>query len=173
MRAKAHIRPATASDAEGIIGVHYAAVQETAAYPPDVIANWSPPPSEARFEHIRRAIDSGDALLVIAEVDSAVVGFGSVVPDQNELRAVYVHPDFGRRGIGSLILNQLERLAVERGVNHLALDASINSEAFYRQHGYEVIERGSHRFGSGFEMACVKMRKRLVLQRHISPTFFI
>jgi putative acetyltransferase len=50
---------------------------------------------------------------------------------------------------------------VTEGVLRLDLDASINFEAFYARHGYAVVERTVHRFQSGHEMACVKMRKVL------------
>jgi putative acetyltransferase len=63
--------------------------------------------------------------------------------------------------MGSAILGHLEHAAVAKGVLRLDLDASINSEAFYARYGYAVVERTVHRFQSGHEMACVKMRRVL------------
>src|SRR5512134_1078711 len=99
--------------------------------------------------------------ILVAETAAGVVAFGSIVPQLRELRAVYVHPDAGRRGIGSQVLGELERLALESGVSQLHVDASINSEAFYQRAGYEVVGRGLHGFRTGHEMACVKMVKNL------------
>ncbi len=79
----------------------------------------------------------------------------------NELRAVYVHPSAGRRGVGARILQKLEKLTTERGVEHLALDASLNAEAFYTRHGYEAGERTTHEFHSGASVSCIKMTKQL------------
>jgi putative acetyltransferase len=110
---------------------------------------------------MREVIAGGDELILVAETAAGIVAFGSIVPRLGELRAVYVHPDAGRRGIGSQVLGELERLALERGVSQLHMDASINSEAFYRRAGYEVVGRGLHRFRTGHEMACVKMFKNL------------
>jgi len=160
------IRPAVVADATAIIDVHFAAVHQTAAsfYPRAVLDSWSREPDEGRYEQIRRATANGEELLVVAEDASGIVGFGSIMPTLQELRAVYVHPRAGRRGIGSRILIQLEQLAVDRGVFQLQLDASVNAEAFYRRAGYEIVERGVHRLSSGHEMACFKMKKSLTQQ---------
>jgi putative acetyltransferase len=158
-----NIRPAIVADAIAIIDLHFAAVHQTASsfYPPEVLNSWSTQPDETRYDHIRRALEKEEELFVVAEDASGVIGFGSIVPLLQELRAVYVHPRAGRRGVGSAILRCLEQLAIERGVLQLHLDASINAEAFYRRAGYEILERGVHRLRSGREMACVKMKKSL------------
>jgi len=156
------IRPAIPADAVAIIDLHFAAVHDTAAvsYPREILDEWSRSPSEARYQRIREAIANGEELFVVAETASGVVGFGSILSSQEELHAVYVHPAVARRGIGSQILAELERLAIERGVRQLKLSASLNAEAFYRRAGYEVIERGVLRLSPDIEMACVKMKKR-------------
>ncbi len=169
-----NIRPAIVADAIAIIDLHFAAVHQSASsfYPLEVLNNWSTQPDETRYDHIRRALEKGEELFVVAEDASGVIGFGSIVPLLQELRAVYVHPRAGRRGVGSAILRCLEQLALDRGVLQLQMDASINAEAFYRRAGYEILERGVHRFRSGGEMACLKMKKSLtweMTQPHSRP----
>jgi putative acetyltransferase len=155
------VRSASGADAEAIICTHFAAVHQTASefYPPEVLNSWSRQPDEARYEQIRRAIAKGDELFVVAEDASGVVGFGSIVPSLQELRAVYVHPRLARRGVGARILQELEALAVATHCGHLQMDASVNAEVFYSRHEYEVVSRGVHRLASGHEMACTKMMK--------------
>jgi putative acetyltransferase len=155
------LRSASAADAEAIIRTHFAAVHETAAefYPSEILNSWSPEPDEARYEQIRRTIAKGDELFVVPEDASGVVGFGSIVPSLQELRAVYVHPRATRTGVGASILHELERLAVEKHCVYLQMDASVNAEAFYSRHEYEVVSRGVHRLASDHEMACTKMKK--------------
>jgi putative acetyltransferase len=157
------VRRATAADAEPIIELHFAAVHQTAAafYPPEVLDTWSRVPDEGRYQRMRNAIAKGDELFLVARDASGIVGFGSIVPSLQELRAVYVHPTVGRRGIGSRILIELERLAVDRGVFRLQVDASVNAEAFYLYAGYEIVERSLFRIGGDLEMASVKMSKAL------------
>ena len=157
------LRSATGPDAEAIIRIHFAAVHETASpyYPPDVVSAWSKPPCEDRYERVRQSIAKGDEMFVVAERESVIVGFGSIVPREHELRSVYVHPDLGRRGVGAMILERLERMAMEQRVVTLELDGSINAEAFYRRHGYVVIEHCVRPIGGTHTMACVRMRKVL------------
>jgi GNAT superfamily N-acetyltransferase len=157
------VRPAVAADAIAIVDLHFVAVHRTAStfYAAEVIDSWSRPPDEARYQQVRQTITGGDELILVAEDSSGVVAFGSIVPRLRELRAVYVHPDVGGRGVGTQILSALERLALDRGVSQLQMDASVNAEAFYRRAGYTIVERGIHRLSTGLDMACVKMVKDL------------
>lgn len=160
-----HIRIELAQiqDAAGIVKVHYAAVHQTAKlfYSEDVINGWSRPIDNARIEQFQRTVENPDEWLIVAKQNNLVVGFGSIVTKNNELRALYVHPSFGRRGIGAKILTILERQARSLELMYLQMNASINAEAFYRKHGFEVTEYTTHQLGSGQKMACVKMRKLL------------
>jgi len=157
------IRPATAADANQIIDVHFAAVHVTASssYPLGVLDDWSRQPDNDRYELMRQAIERDDEVHVVAEEDSRVVGWGCVLPMLQEIRGVYVHPAFGRRGAGSNILAHLEYVALCRGIEELRLDSSLNAEIFYQRNGYEVVDRAMHRLANGLEMASVKMKKRL------------
>jgi putative acetyltransferase len=158
------IRPATIADAEDMVRTHFAAVHGIASdfYPPEVLEHCSRQPDETSYHQVRQSIMNDDELCLVAEDDAGVVGFGSIVPALQELRSLYVHPCFGRRGVGAMLLVRLEQQAIAQGVEQLHMDASLNAEAFYRRQGYEVIERGVHRFHMGQEMACVKMRKALM-----------
>lgn len=157
------LRVAVASDAAAIVAIHFAAVHRTAApfYAAEVLAAWSSSPDASRVERMQQVIDAGDERVLVAEGSASLVAFGSIVPRLEELRAVYVHPDAGRRGIGSRMLVALETLAVELGLTGLQLNASSNAEAFYLRCGYVMIERGVHRLQNGVSMACVRMQKRL------------
>ena len=97
-----HIRRALVGDAIAIIDLHFAAVHQSASgfYPPEVLNSWSMQPDETRYDHIRRALEKGEELFVVAEDACGVIGFGSIVPLLEELRAVYVHPRAGRQGVG-------------------------------------------------------------------------
>jgi N-acetylglutamate synthase-like GNAT family acetyltransferase len=104
---------------------------------------------------------SRSELILVAEIDGRVAGFGSIVPKNRELRAVYVHPEHGRVGIGGRILAELETLARKHGMSELAMDASLNAEDFYAKRGFAVVEKGEHVLRGGARMSCVKMRKAL------------
>jgi putative acetyltransferase len=163
MNDQVRIEPAEEQDVAAIMEIHYAAVHQTARsfYPEEVINAWSPPMDNDRINRVKRAIENPDEWLIVAKQSNLIVGFGSIHFKDNQLRALYVHPGFGRSGIGARILTALEHEARSLGLPYLQMDASINAESFYRKHGFEIIEYATYQFASGQEMACVKMRKML------------
>jgi putative acetyltransferase len=158
-----HVRLAVTSDAEAIVRTHHDAVWNTARnhYPPEILETWAVKLTDDNYEQVRQEIADPEMVVLIAESHAHVAGFGMIVPADEELRAVYVDPVFGRQGVGTAILNRLEETARERGVARLNVASSLNAEAFYGKHGYDVVERAAHRFRSGHEMACVRMTKHL------------
>lgn len=57
------------------------------------------------------------------------------------VRAMYTHPDFIRRGVGTLILDAAERTAAAEGFERVELMATLAGEPLYRARGYIEIER--------------------------------
>lgn len=160
------IRPAHPGDAADITRIHGDAIRRTPSvadhYDAASITAWSHGiDSDERRERLAGSIAEGRHRFVVAEVAGEVVGFGAVAPEEGELRAVYVSSDHGGQGIGTLLLEGLESVALAAGCRHLTLDASLNAEAFYRKHGYIAIGRSTHAFKSGGEIVCVRMEKQL------------
>jgi len=157
------VRVAVATDAEAIGRIQHEAVWNTALnhHPQDVLEAWAVTLTDESYEQVRREIADVEMVVLVAESVSRIAGFGMIVPADEELRAVYVDAVFGRQGVGTAILRRLEETARERGVARLNLDSSLTAEAFYGKHGYAVVERTTHRFRSGHEMASVRMTKRL------------
>jgi putative acetyltransferase len=156
------IREMRSEDARAFLDVHHAAVRGIAAkdYPLAVIEAWAPMPvTEGAIEWVRANPDKEYRL--IAEIEGRIVGIGAAIFEIAELRACYVTPDAGRKGVGSALVKEIERAAREQGVRRLELDSSVTAESFYRTAGYEVIERAEHVLHNGQRMACVKMRKDL------------
>ncbi|HEY2585623.1 MAG TPA: GNAT family N-acetyltransferase [Tepidisphaeraceae bacterium] len=163
-----NVRAAAESDAKSIVDLHFASVRHYGSkfYPPKTLESWSPTPDERRWDRMRRAITSGTEVFLVAEIGVEICGFGVLYPAEAQLRALYVHPAYGRQGIGSLLLSHLESLAIAKGLRELRLDASVNAEAFYRTREFEVVDRGIHRLSSGVNMQCVRMRKSLGPAEH-------
>jgi putative acetyltransferase len=159
-------RPARKGESAAILAIHRRAIHEIACadYSEDILQAWGPPIPEPDLPGTGAAfdakIDRGEIVLV-ADLNGSIAGFGEIVPARNELLAIYVSPDFKRRGVGTAILRELERIARERAMPHLQMDASLTAEPFYSKNGYRVIERGFHVLRNGVKMACVKMKKEL------------
>lgn len=141
--------------------IHERAIRGLAAghYPADIIEGWCVPATEDTLAELRRNPDN--EVRLIAELDGTPVGMGALVVEKSELRACYVAPEGARRGCGSALVREIERLARERGVTHLDLAASLNAEAFYTAQGYTVTERSEVVLDNGVRMAAVWMTKSL------------
>jgi putative acetyltransferase len=164
-----NIRRMRPEDARLFLEVHHAAVRGIAAkdYPLAVIEQWAPlPVTKTHIEHVQANYENEIRLL--AEINGEIVGLGAIVLAKNELRACYVVPSAARKGVGSALVREVERIALEHGLSRLDLDASITSEPFYKALGYEVQEYREHILGCGQRMACVKMSKHL--SPHPPPT---
>jgi putative acetyltransferase len=159
------IRDAKPADAAAILQTHREAILglTDGFYTREVIEEWAAGHvSPERVAAFARAIANREELIVVAADSSdRILGFGSIVPANNELRAVYVHPKYTRQGVGRAILRRLEELARSVGMTELQMAASINAEAFYAANGFVAQTRGEHTLSSGGRMACVRMRKPL------------
>lgn len=157
------LRMATPNDVEKLMRVHHSAIRADAVkvYPQQVIDDWAGPITSDKVEAYRQRIASGEEITVVAKQAGEIVGFGAIVEQNSELRAVYVSPSAGRSGIGGIILLRLEQIAKQREMKELNLSSSLNAEAFYKAKGYSSLGRDEHTLRSGLKMACVKMRKTL------------
>src|SRR5919201_2530351 len=153
------IREMRREDARRFLDVHHAAVRGLAArdYPPAVIEAWAPAITDERIERFRANRDG--ELRLVAEIGGEIVGIGALVARASELRACYVAPTAARRGVGTAIVNEIERIARGDGLNSLTLQSSIMAEPFYSALGYEVVSRGELTIAPQLRMAAVTMRK--------------
>ncbi|MGE0632620.1 MAG: GNAT family N-acetyltransferase [Pseudobdellovibrionaceae bacterium] len=158
------LRRAVAFDAAAIQEVHKDSIRNIASsfYPPEIISAWSNHlGTQDTIRKHQMAIDAGTEVVIVAEFEDKIVGFGTMVPQTGELRAVYVSSSAKRQGIATQILSSLENLARGFGLSELHMDASISAEAFYKARGFVELERKKHKLSSGAEMDCVVMKKRL------------
>ena len=79
--------------------------------------------------------------------------------DAAKIRAFFVHPEWARRGIGSLILKACENAAREAGFTRLEMGATLSGVAFYRAKGYKVVENQKVPLENGEVLPIVKMAR--------------
>jgi GNAT superfamily N-acetyltransferase len=79
--------------------------------------------------------------------------------DAAKIRAFFVHPDWARRGIGTLILEACENAAREAGFMRLEMGATLSGVAFYRAKGYAELENLEVRLSNGEMLPIVRMAK--------------
>lgn len=160
------IRPAEPRDVEAIVDVHAAAIRARGsdAYTDREVASWLAPGDEREGPDL----DDPDTHVIVATVvtrdgeeTDRVVGFGRLdLPDQ-EISAVYVHPDVDRQGVGTALLEALESEAATRGFERVSLYSSMNAVGFYERRGYQRVEQTTYETSDGVPLDVVLFEKAL------------
>ncbi len=155
------IRSAIPDDAEAIAHLHRQAVQELAKdhYSLEEREDWSPSVDQGRIDKFLNEMK--EAIMIVADNDGIVAGFGSIIPSENELHACYVLPSFARQGVGSKIMDKLEEIAKEHGLIMLKLNSSMSAEAFYKAKGFSVVQYRRYTTNGGGQIDSVDMIKNL------------
>jgi GNAT superfamily N-acetyltransferase len=79
--------------------------------------------------------------------------------DAAKIRAFFVHPNWARRGIGTLILEACEKAAMEAGFTRLEMGATLTGVPLYRARGYTALETLAVPLGDGLMLPIVRMEK--------------
>jgi N-acetylglutamate synthase-like GNAT family acetyltransferase len=77
-----------------------------------------------------------------------------------KIRAFFVHPDWARRGIGSMILVECERAAKAAGFVRFEMGATLSGVPLYEKYGYVAIERVELPLANGETLPIVRMGKK-------------
>jgi len=79
--------------------------------------------------------------------------------DAAKVRAIFVHPDFARRGLGSLILAHVEAAAHSAGFLHFEMGSTLTGVPLYHLKGYVEVERIEVPLHNGEALPVVRMVK--------------
>jgi|SRR5882724_6448294 len=125
-----------------------------------------------------------DATYFVAEVENRIVGGGGwskrttlfggdqsksdhvdhLLDPETEaarIRAFYVHPEWSRRGIGSMILKSCEAAARLAGFRKIELVATLPGEPLYLARGYEKAEAIQIQTPDGESLPAYRMTKTI------------
>jgi GNAT superfamily N-acetyltransferase len=79
--------------------------------------------------------------------------------DAAKVRAIFVHPEYARMGLGSLILATVENAAQEAGFRRFEMGSTLTGVPLYRLKGYVEVERIGVPLNNGEALPVVKMVK--------------
>ncbi len=79
--------------------------------------------------------------------------------DFAKIRAFFVHPDWARQGIGSMILEECERAAREAGFRRFEMGATLTGVPLYQKRGYVAQETVELPLSNGETFAILRMTK--------------
>jgi GNAT superfamily N-acetyltransferase len=83
--------------------------------------------------------------------DRIPIGIGRLhlnSPHEAQIRFMAVEDGYQKKGIGSLIIKELERIALEAGASYIVLNSRDTAIPFYEKHGYNNINQTLTLFGS-------------------------
>lgn len=99
------------------------------AYPEEAIEFFKDYHSE---EHILS--DAIEGYTIVLECNGKIVGAGTLLG--TNIRRVFIEPSYQHKGLGKLVMHELEERALAKGIATLDLEASLVSTRFYRSSGY-------------------------------------
>lgn len=101
----------------------------------------------------------GGQLTLIATMNGSPVGFASLAKNET-VDLIYVHPALAVQGVGTMLIDALEKLAGARGAKRLTADVSDTAEAFFKKRGFTATQRNTVQVG-GEWLANTTMEKKL------------
>ena len=93
---------------------------------------------------------------LVVHHDHRIVGFGDI-DDTGYLDKLYVHKDYQKLGVGSLICDALEQY---NGENTTTVHSSISAKTFFERRGYIVVCK-QEVFRNGVSLINYKMQKKV------------
>jgi N-acetylglutamate synthase-like GNAT family acetyltransferase len=79
--------------------------------------------------------------------------------DAAKIRAIFVHPLWARRGIGSFLLKAAEDAAIAAGFTRLEMGATLTGVSVYLRRGYHAVEKMTVPLEDGVTLPVVRMAK--------------
>jgi GNAT superfamily N-acetyltransferase len=104
--------------------------------------------------------DIPNGFTFILELEGKIIGTGSIVG--NEVKRVFVLPDYQGKGYGKKIMTKIEKKALTNGVLRLELCASLPSKDFYLALGYKIVRFTHFLVNNNKKLEYYDMEKYLV-----------
>ncbi len=123
-------------------------------YPPRVI--------EFFHQYHERPVVIADAVsghTIVVRSGGKLIATGTRV--ETNVRRVFVRAAWQRRGIGQMMMAELEAAAIEAKIERLDLSASLPALDFYLRLGYEVITEEDYEVAPGQHLEYYEMAKTL------------
>ena len=84
-----------------------------------------------------------DYPIMVCEIDGIPIGVGRahfISEDEAQIRSISVEPEWEGKGIGSIVLNELEKIVIKKGAKRIIIHARNNAIEFYKKNGYKEVE---------------------------------
>lgn len=85
-----------------------------------------------------KSLETNYSLVYTQDIEKYILGFGDMTKD-GYLNRLYVHKDHIGKGIGRLLVQELEEYATNLGLKEIVTHASITARPFFEKGGYQLI----------------------------------
>ena len=95
-------------------------------------------------------LENDDFPIMVCEVDGIPIGVGRahfISENEAQIRSISVEPEWEGRGIGSIVLKELEKIVIGKGARRIIIHARNNAVEFYKKYGYKEVEPSYKLFG--------------------------
>ena len=153
------IRKASKTDKEKIANLHVASIRKLCGnhYTPEQLDAWTNVLVPSVYDQALRE----KVFLVACGSQKDLLGIGILDVENAEISAIYIHPEKAGNGVGSKLLNELEKIARNRKLFKITINSTLNAKGFYLINGYLEKELTFHNLPNGSKLECVRMTKNL------------
>lgn len=152
---KAFLSPQEVVAAQETMGVDNSLIEDGTYYLIEAMQNGEPVLVGCGGWGKRKTLYGGDH--TVGRDDS----YSDPETDAARIRAMYTHPAWVRRGVGSLLLDIGESAARKAGFRIIELGSTVPGEPFYLARGYKETDRTKHIGANGAENLVIRMFKKL------------
>ena len=139
-----NIRPYKESDVPAISRLYFNTIHRINArdYTPQQIRAWAPTIYANSYwlqRFARRRV------LVVEDKDR-ILGFAEFEPS-GHIDCFYVHHEHQHRGVGTMLMNNLEEEFHKLNVHRLFAEVSLTARSFFESRGFKVVEERNQEYG--------------------------
>lgn len=89
-------------------------------------------------EHWKELLAKNDYIGAL-DGQGGIVGFSSMNAE-GYLHSMFVHKDWQGKGVATLLLSEMEKIARRYGVHKISVEVSVTARPFFEKHGYKVVK---------------------------------
>jgi N-acetylglutamate synthase-like GNAT family acetyltransferase len=121
---------------------------------------------EALIEQQKREREKADELIILTVCNHQILGFVAILPMRGQISGLFVHPDFVRQKIGSLLLTEATNILEMKHHRSIFVLSSEYAKSFYKYHGFRLVQSQSMLVDRHHKVRVFLMRKEL---RPVTP----
>lgn len=166
MNNKIQVRRYQDGDANFLIKIYYNTIHTVNAkdYTEQQIEAWAPWSSVQDYSGWQEKLEKIKPF--VALINDKIVGFAEFEPN-GHIDCFYVHHEYQGSGIGSALIHEIEKEAVNKSISRVYAEVSITAKLFFEAKGFHVVKQQTVMI-RGVELINFVMEKRYQNVRFLS-----